>query len=294
MSMFKSVISSIFIKHNNNYNYHIKHLYGGTNNKVKTLKLEYDGKIELEYKIVSNDKEIDVFISNYFDIDKLIPDNSCLSIKISKIKHEAHIEGISTDKFSCFKDTTFQLKNQGKFYVTMTIKMLKKYKDKFNINKITLHDNAIIKSKKGDFNLSQFKLLTEGCTWYEKFGFKIDKKYKQQHQINKDIIEKLKIKDINIIGIITDILNKTTNEIKKDYIKNVIKNLEENQDEKLTVMLYFIFTENKNKYSSDLYLLIIDDLLKLIETIYSHFDVNLNKNKIYYERYKPANYYMKI
>ncbi|ADO67058.1 hypothetical protein crov025 [Cafeteria roenbergensis virus] len=119
----------------------------------------------------------------------------------------------------------------------------------------------------------------------------MNKKYKQQHQINKEIIKKLKIKDINLIEIITNILNKTNNETKKIYIKNVIKNLQENQNEKLTEMFYFIFTENKNKYSSNLYLLIIDNLLKLIEFKYNKY----NKiNNVYYERYKPSNYYMKI
>lgn len=275
-SFLKSVRAYIYFKHLNYSRKRFNIFYGGGENKPKIFKIQYNDKIELEFKKVNTDDGLEIYISNEFDKNKLMPETSCLSIKINKKSKEAYIEGISSENFSCFSNTYFKLKKEASFYLMMTIKMLKKYKDKFNINKITVRDNAIIKTNKGNFNLSQFKMLSEGVSWYEKFGFKVDKKYKKQHQINKDIINKLTIDDINILEILKGLPL-------DNYIKSVINFGKDSLNMKLTDFMKIIFVDNKNKYSEELYLLIIDKLIRILENNYNNF-----------VRYKPINYYMKI
>lgn len=55
-----------------------------------------------------------------------------------------------------------------------------------------------------------------------------------------------------------------------------------------------IFKENRNKFSDLLYSLIVNQILIMIEKLYVPLNDYGNKNKIYYERLKPLNYYMKI
>ena len=159
--------------------------------------------------------------------------------------------------------------------------MLKKYKNKLKINKITLQDNAIIKPKYGEsYNLSQFKLLTEGFSWYEKYGFKINKKTKKQHQINKEIINKIKIKDVKLENIILNVKNK---KLPNNYLKPIIKYIKENQNEKLMKIMKEIFIYQRTDYTDLLYSLIIEKILR-----------NIEKNNDNYEKYKPTSYYMRL
>jgi len=149
-------------------------------NPDKIYNIEYDKKIELIFKqITKSPDEIEIYLSNEFD------DNNCITIQINKKLKVASIHGISKEKNSCFNHADFILKNSGSFYLEMSLKLLKKYKDKFNINKITLIDNAqIYCENNGKFKLSQLLLLTKGYTWYEKFGFKIKDKIKRNQVEN--------------------------------------------------------------------------------------------------------------
>jgi hypothetical protein len=135
---------------NNTYNFEI--VYNPTDIIVQ---------VELDEKLYQ-----DVFL--LIDLEK--QNNIFKNIKIiDKDNKMAIIEAISADKFVCFYDVDFNLKNKGSFYLKISIKMLEKYKDKFKINKIVLRDNATVhckfKEKSFSFNLSQFLLLTNGNTW---------------------------------------------------------------------------------------------------------------------------------
>jgi len=48
--------------------------------------------------------------------------------------------------------------------------MLKKYKDKFKINKIVLEDIATVKCNEKEFPLSSYMLLSQGYTFYGKIN----------------------------------------------------------------------------------------------------------------------------
>ena len=99
---------------------------GGGN--YKKIKMEYDEKIELEFKKVKVDKNnIEIYISDKF-VDEPSNENSCISVLINKELNVAHIQGISgSTLYNCFANPEFILKKPGSFYLKMTIKMLKKY-----------------------------------------------------------------------------------------------------------------------------------------------------------------------
>ena len=236
----------------------------------KSFKIEYDNKIEIEFKKVQIDKKhIDIFISDKF-VDEPTNENSCIVININKENKEAYIQGISgSSLYNCFANPDFILKNPGSFYLKMTIKMLQKYKEKFNINIITLKDNATISiDKKITYNLSQFKLLTEGVTWYEKYGFKINKENEKIHEASKKILNKLRVKGTNIRKLLKELDNKKVN---NDYIKNILNCLDKNKREKLIEIMNLIFNINRSNETNIIYALVIDKLLSNIENNYKDF-----------------------
>ena len=243
---------------------------GGSSEKKYTI--EYNDKIELVYKKISkSDNNIDIYLSNDFN-------DNCITVQINKKLRIGSIHSISNTEKSCFNSNDFILKHQGEFYLDMTIKLLKKYKEKFSIDKLTLIDNAVIHCKKGDnFNLSQFLLLTKGYTWYEKFGFKITDKSKQDSvNKSKDVIKQMKIKDIDFDKIFKDIKENKKEKYKLissstiDQIKKIIST---NQNESFMSIMDFIFGKNKNDDTCLLYSLIINrgELLAQIKTKYTKF-----------------------
>ncbi len=62
----------------------------------------------------------------------------------------------------------------AKEIILVSIGFLKKYKNDFGINKITLTDNSMkyIDNCKDRITLSQYYFLTHGHTWYGSFGFR--------------------------------------------------------------------------------------------------------------------------
>jgi len=98
----------------------------------------------------------------------------CVSIVIDKENQVGEIHGIGNFK-SCLIDSNTKV---GSTLLKITIKMLKKYKNKFGINKIILTDNSIKKceSNKEDtgpsdpagltpVKLSHMLILLTGDTW---------------------------------------------------------------------------------------------------------------------------------
>jgi len=257
-------------------------------NQEKTFKIEYDGKIELEFKKINKgDGNYEIYLSNNFD------DNSCITIQINKKNKVASIHNISKEKLSCFNHADFLLKNPSSFYVEMSIKLLKKYKEKFNINKITLIDNAVINCQMvdsnnyniGKFNLSQYLLFTKGYTWYEKFGFKITDEIKNKIvQNSKKIIETLKIKDIDF-----EILFKDASESKNykylsdTVIQQIKKMLKENKNQKFMIIMKHIFYDNRTNETCLLYSLIDTKLARQLEKKFDKFT-----------RLEQLEYYLKI
>jgi hypothetical protein len=107
-------------------------------------------------------KKLNLYVSS---IDK---HSNCILILIYKDNNTAVLQGISSDK--CFRNPEF---NNGKNLRVITIKFLKKYQEKFNINQIELTNNSYIACNYKDVKiwLVDLSLLQHNESFYEKFGF---------------------------------------------------------------------------------------------------------------------------
>jgi hypothetical protein len=169
-------------------------------------------------------------------------DDNCVIVIISKKDNTAEIHGIGNYK-TCLYESN---QNVGSILLKLTIKMLKKYKNKFNIKMIILADNSLKQCGKNNIKLSLMLTLITGDTWYGKYGFRpidyqndeyiIDKFNTELYEKNKKIINKLKISDIDLLKFIKLTNNKglikATNKILelnpdmlvKDYLRNMLSN----------------------------------------------------------------------
>lgn len=214
-------------------------LIGGGHNNIK---INYK---DIQYKFIKIESE-NQYILFSDDKDK----HECISIIISKEDKIAEINGIS-NYISCLKKSNLlELTNTGvgSILLKITLKMLKKYKDKLGINKISLTDNSKKKCSNKNIVLSQMLFLLTGNTlygnpknfWgcprnknhtdfclYGKYGFrpreifenKLDEQLDKKYQENQNIINRITIKESNILNYIL----KTNNEkIYKDITTSSI------------------------------------------------------------------------
>jgi len=193
--------------------------------------------IYLSDLILNNEKII--FEEIYVDDEKRLllyelnnKKNNCILITINSIKKEAVIENLYVKDRKCINLTDFEPKNPGTFYLKVAIKMLKKYKDKFKINKIVLEDVATIECNNNDYPLSSLLLLTKGYAFYEKEGFIYSNKvFNTMLKKYKDFVKTIKLKDIKNIY---DILKNNI------YLSNLI---EHNKDKNILDILQIIFSK---------------------------------------------------
>jgi hypothetical protein len=120
--------------------------------------------------------------------------DNCVVISIDKKTHIANIDNLSSNGLKCSYSVITEV---GKHLVKITIKLLKKYKDKLNINKIVLTDHSFLfcESIKNNIELSQLYTLKHGHTFYGALGFlpfndKLLKKYKNNNNIIKNLLVK--------------------------------------------------------------------------------------------------------
>lgn len=176
-------------------------LIGGGN---KVLKVEYNNNI---YKFEESEIDDDHFILYSYNKNPF----ECVSVIISKEDKIAEIHGISNYE-KCLQNSNISV---GSTLLQITIKMLKKYKDKFNINMITLTDNSIKQCRKENIILAKMSILLTGNTWYGKYGFrpydillpsiKDNKIQNEQYNKNIEIMSKLTITNSNILKYIEKI-----------------------------------------------------------------------------------------
>lgn len=236
-----------------NYNYskaYYKYKQNGGSKKYNLTFVEKDTKdtkdqlYKISFDVIFDEYNKKILLSNSFGFN-------CIVIAIDEKLHLASIDNISSDTSNqCIELEDFNLKNPGNFYLKMAIKMLIKYKDKFKINKISLQDNAQIICNQKRYNLSQFLLLTRGETFYGRYGFEPkDIQIKTGENNIREIIKKLKIKDINWLKVINQMKDRNEKEYKKyekEYI-NLIKYFDNNKDENYIKIMSKLFNkENKN------------------------------------------------
>ena len=120
----------------------------------------------------------------------------CVAVVIDIENKIAEIHGIGNYK-SCLDDINT---NVGSTLLKITLKMLQKYKDKLDIEKILLTDNSLKKCNNENIKLSTMLTLLTGNTWYGKYGFTPnDERFKIKYKSNKKIMNTITLKDIDLI-----------------------------------------------------------------------------------------------
>ena len=201
-----------------------KILFGGG----KDLKIIYQ---DIKFKFTQINDEYYYILFSKDDLD-------CVSIIIDKERNVAEIHSIGNFK-SCLIDSNTKV---GSTLLKITIKIIKKYKTKFGINKIILTDNSLKKCGEKDIKLSHMLILLTGQTWYGKYGFRPinvntyenDKILNKNYKKNQYIMNKITIKESNIIKFIkltqnskiikaTEIiLEQNENMLLKDFLTNFL------------------------------------------------------------------------
>jgi hypothetical protein len=230
---------------NPNFYRKLDNFFEGKTNKTIEYKIKIQGTND--YIIIEEDKnEKQDIIYSLMTNDK---DANCLFML--QEGNTIHIESINAwDNCLTFEKG----KINGSFILKTALAFIDSIKDEKKIKKITLIDKSEKKCQDPIgtsyfFNLSDFKILLTGETWYTLSGFipatkKLgsqeiikDKVGYKEYQKNKKIISSLLVKDSHII----DILNKKIIKKTLDSSGVVKKLLEE---------LLFIMKKNENKLLS--------------------------------------------
>jgi hypothetical protein len=241
----------------------IKHKYKSFTNFIKDsnlinqiggnkLKVDYSLSrgvyTHLCYKIDDNENTYIFEKDDYSDLyilssfDKYT--KHCIVVSVDKTNRIANINELNGTTDNCLKSTN--IKNSGSHLLKITLKMIEKYKDKLNINVITLFDTSFKFCGKHSLDLIYLSVLTSGETWYGKYGFrpvieisnnngnniniKINNQLNNIYEKNKKIMDQLTITDINFIKYfigtkLENTIKKVIQEFPKMLIKDVVKRL---------------------------------------------------------------------
>jgi hypothetical protein len=176
----------------------------------------------IKFDKLIEDNELHLYLSS---IDK---NDNCIYIIVDINSHTAYIQGITNNPYvKCFENPEL---NNGKTIMEITIKMLKKYKDKLELNSITLKDNSYLtcdNSTKIELNCLSF--LQYNDTFYGRFNFMpIDKDLYKKYMQNKAILSITKTKQINIIKILNNYDGNCDDVLKTKMIEHYNKYLDYN------------------------------------------------------------------
>ena len=214
-----------------------KQLNGGG----KDLTIEYNNESFIFTKL---DDEYTTIIS--YILQAKNKEAECVVISIDKELKIASIDNISTDDLQCTKQ---QITYIGTFLVELTIKLLKKYKNKFNITKILLSDHSSLYCNqiRKSISLADLYTLKYGITFYSKFGFvpfdtESNKKLNKKFNKNKEIIKNLKVKDSKLLYYLEKFQDK-----KKYNINKIINYVKENDNNLLSEII--IVLSSKENFS---------------------------------------------
>lgn len=251
--MLKNILATLYknshiirnnkITHKEIFNNYINQIGG---NK-KNIKIKYKKQI-FTFEESNIDEEIYVLYST----DEL----ECVYVVIHNSDKVAEIHGISNYK-TCV-NITFSNLNVGSILLKLTIKMLKKYKNKFNINKIILVDNSLKQCKKYNIEFSTMMILLNGHTWYGKYGFRpfdsdtynLNKIKNKQYDNNITIMSSITIQESNLleyikltkkeklINDVIELLDKTPNYLLCNYIQSFLNKDNYNKTCKYFNMFY--------------------------------------------------------
>lgn len=204
----------------------------------KKLKVTYNN-----YKYVFNE----AMDKNYYVLYSK-DDFECVAIIIDLENKIAEIHSIGNYK-SCLDDINT---NIGSTLLKITLKLLQKYKDKFDIKKILITDNSLKKCKNKNIELSVMLTLLSGDTWYGKYGFTpADEALIKYYKNNKKRMNTITLKDIDLIKYLKmsklneKIINKSKQFIEKHQtllLKDYLSKFLEEYDKTCEYFYDFYFT----------------------------------------------------
>lgn len=202
----KIMTKSKFKLLNQSTNILIKKLFGG---KSSNLKIEY-----LNEKYIF--ERVDDDISDIYILYSQNEEN-CIVLTIDKSERIAQITNLTSTGIKCSKTL---INNVGTHLVKITIGLIKKYKYKFNINKLVLTDHSFLfcNSIKKNISLGDLQILKNGNTFYGNLGFL---PFSDNEVKNKILLKSYK-KNIKIINNLTIIDSKIINYLEKFQKKNII------------------------------------------------------------------------
>lgn len=219
--------------------------------KSKSLFNLKAGGFEKKYSINYNEEiyyyERADFDKNNFVLKSPNEKDNCVLISIISNRKIAQIENINGDYENC---VTFSTEKTGTFLLNLTLIFLKKYKNEFGIEWIIISDHSKKKCGNKFFKLIKLSLLTDGNTWYGKYGFlpvndlkelKYDKNGLKKYYYNKTIMNTKKLKDIkfdkyfikigkkfpeinSFIDTLLNNINSFPDKLIKDYLKEFMIN----------------------------------------------------------------------
>lgn len=213
----KNIIKNNLIKNNKLFKY--KSIINRLNNYIqnggnkKIYKIEYK---EEEYTFELLD-DIDP-TSKIYVLQSKNSDTDCVMLSIDTENKLASINNITT--FPDLKCSDTLITNIGSHLMVIVIKLIKKYKDEFGVNKILLTDHSFLycENIKANIILSDLYILKTGNTFYGKFGFlpydenkNYKKLYISQYNKNKEILHNLLVKDSYLLYYLNKYQSKYTN-----------------------------------------------------------------------------------
>ena len=246
------IIRNKKIRHVDLFKNYLQHQKGGMISNLSELKIKYDNHIYIfEKSEIDNDNYV-LHASDNLE---------CVSVIINISDKTAEIHGIGNYK-TCV-NTTLSNQNVGSTLLKITIKMLKKYKDIININKIILVDNSIKKCNNSNIILQHMMILLCGHTWYGKYGFRpfdistyeLDIYDNNKYNNNINIMKTITISEANLIKYI-----KLTN--KKSIINDVENLVKSNPNYLLTdfIKSFLLEYDSTCKYFNLFYRQLFDDI----------------------------------
>ncbi len=177
--------------------------------------IEYKNNM-VKFKSMLDDDRLNIYLSTLDNTDE-----TCIFIIVDKSDKTAYIEGITNSKENkCFDNPEL---NKGFTIMEITIKMLKKYKNKLNIKNIQLKDNSFIYcDNKIKIWLASLSQLQYNNTFYGRFGFvPLDEEVFRKYDRTINILKNTLTNKLNLNSIILEYNKKIHNEINimKYYIK---------------------------------------------------------------------------
>ncbi len=254
--MNKKILKIIYRNSNIINNISLKTLYnmkGGG----KKLKIDYNDFI---YEFEKSNLDDDNYI--LYSLDG--KDNECISLIISVKDNLVELHGIGNYTHCLYSPSNLYNTNMniGSHLLKITLKMIKKYSSKLNINKIILKDNSIKNCGINKIKLTKMLILLTGHTWYGKYGFRprdeitfeIDKYKNKDYKNNIKIMDTLTISDIDLVKYIKKtkkdtLIEQTEEAIKtnpkmllKEFISIFLKNYDK------TCKYFYMFYEDLYNY----------------------------------------------